>query len=98
MAMSDHVAWYHKIIKLRSHYRAVFKGGSLSSDVVLADLRRFCKAGQPPIVLGGNGQTDIYATGMAAGKQEVYWRIAHFLHLDDAKLLQLKETIENDDN
>jgi hypothetical protein len=97
MALADHVAWYHRIIKRRSHYRAVFKQGNASADHVLADLRRFCDAGKPPLVMGGNGQTDIYATGMAAGKQEVYWRIAHFLHLDDAKLLQLKETIENDD-
>lgn len=97
MALWDEaVARWQRIVKRRSHYRHVFKGES--GEIVLADLRRFCKAGEPPLVLGGNGQTDIYATGMAAGKQEVYWRIAHHLHLDDAKLLQLKETLENDDN
>lgn len=64
---------------------------------VLADLRRFCRVGEPPLVVGRDGQTDVYATGMAAGRQEVFWRIASHLHLDDAQLLKLKETVEYDD-
>lgn len=94
--MNNFAAWWQRVVKRRSHYRHVFLQ-STSGEYVLADLRKFCKAGEPPLVLGANGQTDIYATGMAAGKQEVYWRIANHLHLDDAKLLQLKETLENDD-
>lgn len=97
MGVSDIQAWWQRVVKRRSHYRRVFLQTGQSGQFVLADLRKFCKAGEPPLVLGGNGQTDIYATGMAAGKQEVYWRIANHLHLDDAKLLQLKETLENDD-
>lgn len=64
---------------------------------MLADLRRFCRAGEPPLVLGKDGQTDVYATGMAAGRQEVFWRIASHLHLDDAKLLQLKEQLDGNE-
>lgn len=74
----------------------MFETTGQSGRVVLADLRRFCKAGEPPIVIASNGQTDVYATGMAAGRQEVFWRIVHHLHLDDAKLLELKETFEDD--
>lgn len=80
----------------RSHYRAVFRQDNPSARFVLADLRRFAKAGEPPLVIGRDGQTDIYATGIMAGQQATFWRIVSHLHLDDAKLLQLKETSEND--
>jgi hypothetical protein len=87
---------WQRIVRRRSHYRHVFLNTGLSGSIVLADLRRFCKAGEPPLVLNAQQQTDVYATGMAAGRQEVFWRIAHHLHLDDAKLLELKEQLEND--
>jgi hypothetical protein len=45
-------------------------------------------------VVGSNGQTDVYATGMMAGRQETFWRIAHHLHLDDSQLLKLKEDLD----
>lgn len=83
-----------RILRRRSHYRITFNG--VSGQAVLSDLRRFCRAGEPTMVLGSNGQTDIYATGMAAGRQEVFWRIAAHLHLDDSQLLKLKETTEYD--
>lgn len=86
------IPFVQKLLRKRSHYRHVF--GSPSGEAVLADLRRFCKAGEPALQLG-NGQTDIYATGMIAGRQEVFWRIASHLHLDDAQLLKLKETYDD---
>lgn len=85
-----------RILRRRSWYRAVFKRGDQAAEQVLADLRRFCKAGEPPLVIGRDGQTDVYATGMLAGRQEVFWRIASHLHLDDAQLLKLKETYDDD--
>lgn len=85
-----------RIIRRRSHYRHVFKSENKSATFVIADLRRFAKVGEPPLVIGRDGQTDVYATGMMAGRQEMFWRIASHLHLDDAKLLQLKETIDHD--
>lgn len=84
-----------RLLRRRSHYRYVFLQTGSSGEAVLADLRRFCKAGEPALQLG-NGQTDIYATGMLAGRQEVFWRIASHLHLDDAQLLKLKETLDDD--
>jgi hypothetical protein len=83
-----------RILKRKSYYRDAFKG--TSGREVLADLKRFCHAIEPSIVVG-NGQTDVYATGMRAGRQEVFWRIAGHLNLDDAQLLNLKETVDNDD-
>lgn len=84
-----------RILRRRSHYRETFKQGSASAQFVLGDLRRFCKIGEPVLSIGANGQTDIYATGMAAGRQEVFLRIVAHLHLDDAQLLKLKETYDD---
>lgn len=84
-----------RLLRRRSHYRHVFLQTGASGEAVLADLRRFCKAGEPALQLG-NGSTDVYATGMIAGRQEVFWRIASHLHLDDAQLLKLKETLDDD--
>lgn len=86
-----------RILRRRSHYRETFRAGHASAQFVLADLRRFCKAGEPALVIGTNGQTDVYATGMQAGRQEVFWRIASHLHLDDAQLLKLKETYDGNE-
>lgn len=86
--------WAERILKRRSYYRAVFN--NVPGNAVLADLRRFCRAGEPALTTAQDGHTDIYATGMAAGRQEVFWRIVHHLDLDDTKILQLKETITND--
>lgn len=86
--------WIERTLRRRSFYRHVFIGTGAPGTEVLADLRRFCKVGQPPLQVGGNGQTDVYATGMQAGRQEVFWRIASHLHLDDAALLKAKEAID----
>ena len=87
--------YIQRLLKRRSFYRHVFMQTGAPGAAVLADLRRFCKAGEPALQLG-NGSTDIYATGMIAGRQEVFWRIASHLHLDDAQLLKLKETLDDD--
>jgi hypothetical protein len=90
------MSFLDRLLRRRAHYRHTFTLENRSSQLVLADLRRFCRAGEPAIVLGKDGQTDVYATGMVAGRQEVFWRIAHHLHLDDAQLLKLKEQIDDD--
>ena len=84
-----------RILRRRSHYRATFKPGA-STDAVLADLKRFCHIGKGARVVGGNGQTDHYATGMEAGRQEVFHRIVGHLDIDDAQLLNLKEQANDD--
>lgn len=86
--------WIERLVRRRMHYRHTFGATNRSAQLVLADLRSFSKAGQPALVLGKDGQTDVYATGMMAGRQEVFWRIVHHLNLDDAQLLKLKEQID----
>ena len=83
-----------RILKRRSFYRSVFNSSPAANEV-LADLRRFAKIGEPQLVIGRDGQTDVYATGMLAGRQEAFWRIASHLHLDDAQLLKFKESVDD---
>lgn len=89
--------YIQRLLRRRSFFRHVFIQTGTAGQEVLADLRRFCRAGEPALVLGRDGQTDVYATGMVAGRQEVFWRIASHLHLDDAQLLKLKETIDDNE-
>jgi hypothetical protein len=84
-----------RILKRRSHYRAVFHPG-VHTDVVLADLRRFCFGNAPTIKLDGNGAVDPLACVAAAARQEVWLRIINHLNLDDSQLLKLKEEAQNE--
>ncbi|CAB3644075.1 Bbp19 family protein [Trinickia soli] len=85
-----------RILRRRSHYRATFKGDSARH--VLADLRRFCRAGESPLVVSTiRQQADPIATAVQIGRQEVFQRIVAHLHIDDAQLLKLKEEADNDD-
>lgn len=87
------VAHVQRILRRRSHYRNVFQ--SLSGEAVLADLKRYCRAGESPLVVSPNlQQTDAMATGVQIGRQEVFQRIQHHLHIEDAHLINLKENNE----
>jgi hypothetical protein len=78
-----------RILRRRSFYRAAF--ATPAGRAVLADLARFCHDGKPPLVLDQQGRTDLYMTGMEAGRQVVLRRIVEHLHIDDAQLLRMKE-------
>lgn len=84
-----------RILRRRSHYRATFQ--SDAARHVLADLRRFCRAGESPLVVSTiRQQADPIATAVQIGRQEVFQRIVAHLHIDDAQLLKLKEEADND--
>lgn len=85
-----------RILRRRSHYRAVFRPGA-STDVVLADLKRFCFGNKPTVIHGANGAIDSHASIAAAARQEVWLRIINHLHIDDAQLLKLKEESDHDE-
>lgn len=79
-----------RVLKRRSHYRATFQGQS--ATYVLADLRRFSKYGDSPLVVSAvRQQVDPIATAVNIGRQEMMARILQHLHIDDATLLRLKE-------
>lgn len=48
------------------------------------------------MVVAKDGHTDIYATGVEAGRQEVFRRIVGHLDIDDSQLLNLKEEAQNE--
>lgn len=79
-----------RILKRRSHYRAVF--AHPSAPHVLADLKRFCRGMSSPAQFSPqSGMIDPVATGIAIGRQEVWLRIATHLHIQDGDLVNLKE-------
>lgn len=85
-----------KILRRRSHYRAVFKA-SESTDVVLSDLRKFSRFGETPISTDLSQRVDPIATAKMIGRAEMFARITQFINCDDARLMQLLEKAQNDD-
>lgn len=86
------------IFRVRHGYRSTFldlQTGAVKpgADVVLADLRRFCRAGATPAVYSQvSGTIDPMATGIAIGRLEVWHRLNQNLHLSDADLVRMMET------
>jgi hypothetical protein len=86
---------FDRILRRRSFYRATFQ--SDAGRHVLADLRRFCRYGESPLVVStARQQADPIATAVQIGRQEVFQRIVAHLHIDDAQLLKLKEEANDD--
>lgn len=84
-----------KILRRRSNYRAAFE--SVPGQQALADLKRFCRYGESPIVTSQvRQQVDPIATAVRIGRQEVFQRIVAHLNIDDALLLKLKEESQDD--
>lgn len=90
-----------KITKTRGAYRACFldsHSGSLTraGELVMADLRQFCRANGSPAQLGQNGMVDPIATGIAIGRLETWHRLAQNLHISDADLYRMVEQSEKE--
>jgi hypothetical protein len=91
------VSLVDRLLRRRSHFRRCFIETGPSGAAVLADLRRFSGATETPLVVSqARQQVDPLATAVKIGRQEMFWRIAHHLHLDDAQLLKLKDTAEEE--
>lgn len=83
--------------KRRGAYRALFAPGP-AADIVLQDLKKFCRAATTPAVVSPvTQQIDPIATGIAIGRLEVYHRIAQYIHMGDADLYRVDNTGENSD-
>jgi len=80
---------FEKFWNKRKAYRAAF--GNRDGQVVLADLREFCRADSSCVVVGKDGKIDTHATVLAEGRREVWLRITETLNLSDDQLLKLKE-------
>lgn len=85
------------VLKVRGAYRALYldrQSGrpNPAAEIVLADLRRFCRATSTPAVVSPvSGMVDPIATGIAIGRLEVWHRVTQNLHLSDADLVRMME-------
>lgn len=80
------------VMRRRGAYRELFRLGQPATDIVLADLRHFCRAtATPAMVSPVSGVVDPIATGIAIGRLEVWHRITQNIHLSDQDLYRLVE-------
>jgi hypothetical protein len=83
------------IFRRRRAYRAVFQPGGIlgpSAEIVISDLRGFCRATSTPAMVSPGTQTiDPIATGVAIGRLEVWHRIMQHVLVSDADLYKLIE-------
>lgn len=86
------------VLRKRQAYRAIFMPtGEMSrpANIVLTDLRRFCRASVSTVVVSPtSGTVDPYASFVAEGRREVWNRIAQNLNLSDADLHRLIDNAE----
>ncbi len=90
-----------RILNRKQAYRRVFMdaSGNISRDgeLVLADLRRFCRATSTTVHVSPiSKQIDPLAMAMAEGRREVWMRVMAHLHLDEKQVFNLQEP--NDGN
>ncbi len=83
-------SFFEKVLRRRSWYRATFN--TPAGQAVLKDLRRFSRFTESPLVLSTTRQqVDPLATAVRIGRQEMFQRIIHHLHVDDAQLIRMME-------
>jgi len=88
-----------KILHRKRAYRQTFLDNdgkfNPTATVVLADLRRFCRAtGSTMVVSPVTKQVDPIAMAMAEGRREVWNRIMAHLYVDEKQVFELNERDE----
>jgi hypothetical protein len=82
--MPDELSPKQLFLKTRAQaYREVFLGHGRATDMVLADLAKFCRANTSTF------HPDVRAAAALDGRREVFLRIAHHLNLTDEHLWAL---------
>lgn len=84
-------------LRRHRHYRNAFaKDGKLtrSGQVILADLKKFCRFGQSTAQVN-NYTIDPMTMALLEGRREVFLRIIGFLNLDEYELIKLKESLND---
>lgn len=85
-----------RILNRKASYRRTFMdaSGNISRDaeVVLADLRKFCRATSSTVTVSPVTKSiDPIAMGMAEGRREVWMRLMAHLHIDEKQVFNLQE-------
>ncbi len=86
-----------RILNRKRAYRRLFldEDGkpNVDAEVVLADLKKFCRAMSSTAMVSPISKTvDPMAMAMAEGRREVWNRLMAHLHIDDKVVAQLKDT------
>lgn len=85
-----------RILRRKLAYRRLFfdASGNINRDaeIVLADLRRFCRAhASTAIISPVSKAVDPIAMAMAEGRREVWLRLMAHLHVDEKQVFNLVE-------
>lgn len=85
-----------KFFLRKQSYRRVFLDGDgnvgRDAEIVLADLKRFCRASSSTVVVSPVSKTiDPYAMALAEGRREVWNRLMSQLYLDERTVQKLNE-------
>ena len=88
---------WKRVFRRRQCYRRLFLNGdgdpNASAEIVLADLKRFCRVETSTVVVSPvTKQIDPLAMAMAEGRREVWNRIQQYLQMADREIAELKET------
>ena len=99
MTMKTFVSNLPALSRKKTAYRRLFlnTGGGMSRDqeIVLADLRKFCRANSPTTAINPVTRTvDPIASAYYEGRREVWLRIMAHLHLEDRTIFNLQETTD----
>lgn len=86
----------NRIFGRKRAYRRVFLDGDGNigpdAEIVLADLKRFCRALSSTVVVSPVSKSiDPLAMAMAEGRREVWNRLMAHLHIDDKVITRLEE-------
>lgn len=87
---------FQRLLNRKQAYRRAFgvdRLGHVAGDgrVVLADLKKFARLPDAPVVRDGAGRIDPIASALLAGRQEVVNRILATIHLDERVMLNLQD-------
>lgn len=85
-----------RILRRKLAYRRTFLDADnrlhADAEIVLADLRRFCRAtGSTAVVSPVTKSVDPIAMAMAEGRREVWLRLMAHLHVDEKQVFNLTE-------
>jgi hypothetical protein len=85
-----------RILNRKHAYRSVFfdASGEISpnAEIVLADLKKFCRATSSTVMVSPISKTiDPMAMAMAEGRREVWMRLMAHLHIDEKQVFNLEE-------
>jgi hypothetical protein len=85
-----------RILNRKHAYRAVFMDASgdisRNGEIVLADLRKFCRANSTTVMVSPISKSiDPIAMAMAEGRREVWLRLMAHLHIDEKQVFNLEE-------